>query len=113
MEINEEPFLKNVNSISDFKLRLSWGQTGQQDTGMEYYTPTYVHGSNNHYTYPIGSGNDGTLWRPLTYNEDLTWETTTTYNVGLDFGISVLPCLWTFISVRQQTCSADRLYLLA
>ena len=86
-KINSEPFLKDVKSISDLKLRLSWGQTGQQDTGMEYYTPTYVHGTNNHYTYPIGSGNDGTLWKPLTYNEDLTWETTTTYNIGLDFGM--------------------------
>ena len=86
-KINSEPFLKDVKSISDLKLRLSWGQTGQQDTGMEYYTPTYVHGTNNLYTYPIGSGNDGTLWKPLTYNEDLTWETTTTYNIGLDFGM--------------------------
>ena len=86
-KINSEPFLKDVKSISDLKLRLSWGQTGQQDTGMEYYTPTYVHGTNNLYTYPVGSGNDGTLWKPLTYNEDLTWETTTTYNIGLDFGM--------------------------
>lgn len=86
-KINSEPFLKDVKNISDLKLRLSWGQTGQQDTGMEYYTPTYVHGTNNLYTYPIGSGNDGTLWKPLTYNEDLTWETTTTYNIGLDFGM--------------------------
>ncbi len=86
-KINEEPFLRNVKAISDLKLRLGWGQTGQQDTGMEYYTPVYVHGSNYHYTYPVGPNNDGTLWRPLVYNEDLTWETTTTYNIGIDFGM--------------------------
>ena len=86
-KINEEAFLKNVKAISDFKLRLGWGQTGQQDTGREYYTPTYVYSTNTHFTYPVGPNNDGTLWRPLVYNEDLTWETTTTYNLGLDFGM--------------------------
>ena len=86
-KINSEPFLKDVKSISDLKLRLSWGQTGQQDTGREYYTPVYVHGSNNHWTYPIGPDNDGTLWSPKAYNENLTWETTTTYNIGLDLGL--------------------------
>ncbi len=86
-KINEEPFMKNVDAVSDLKLRLGWGKTGQQDTGREYYTPAYVHGTNNHYTYPIGPDNNGLLYRPLVYNEELTWETTTTYNVGIDFGM--------------------------
>ncbi|MCI6558203.1 MAG: TonB-dependent receptor [Prevotella sp.] len=86
-KINEEPFMKKLTAVSDFKLRLGWGKTGQQDTGKEYYTAAYVHGTNNHYTYPVGPGNDGILYQPLTYNEDLTWETTTTYNIGLDFGL--------------------------
>ena len=79
--------MKKLTAVSDFKLRLGWGKTGQQDTGKEYYTAAYVHGTNNHYTYPVGPGNNGILYQPLTYNEDLTWETTTTYNIGLDFGL--------------------------
>jgi iron complex outermembrane receptor protein len=87
-KINEESFLKDVTSISDFKLRLGWGKTGQQNTGMEYYTPTYKVTTNNHYTYPVGgNGNTGVLYRPLVYNNELTWETTSTYNVGIDYAM--------------------------
>ena len=70
------------------KLRLGWGKTGQQDTGREYYTATYKKSTSNHHLYPIGGGdNTGLLYRPLAYNDDLTWETTTTWNVGLDYGM--------------------------
>lgn len=83
----EETFLKNVDAISDLKVRLGWGKTGQQDTGMEYYTPNYSVSTSDKYLYPVGGGNnDGILYRPLAYNNELTWETTTTYNVGLDLG---------------------------
>jgi len=85
--IKEESFLRDVNSISDLKLRLGWGKTGQQDTGKEYYTPVYKKSTTTTYTYPVGPDNDGTLYQPLAYNNDLTWETTTTYNVGVDFGM--------------------------
>ena len=84
--INEESFLKDVNSISELKLRLGWGQTGQQDTGYEYYTPVYKKSTNSRYYYPI-AGLSGIMYKPLVYNEDLTWETTTTYNVGIDLGM--------------------------
>ena len=87
--VKEESFLKDVNAISDFKLRLGWGKTGQQDTGKEYYTPTYKMGISNHHLYPVGGikNNPGTLYLPLAYNDDLTWETTTTWNVGIDYGM--------------------------
>ena len=83
----DEKFLRDVKSISDLKFRLSWGKTGQQDTGFEYYTPIYKRSTNLHYTYPVGPNNPGTLYQPLAYNNDLTWETTTTYNVGFDYGM--------------------------
>lgn len=87
-KISEEKFIKNISSISDFKLRLGWGKTGQQDTGMEYYTPIYSMSTNSHYYYPVGGGdNNGVLYRPLAYNNELTWETTTTYNAGIDFAM--------------------------
>ncbi len=85
--IKDEPFMKNVEAVSDLKLRLGWGKTGQQDTGREYYTPTYQMTTTNDHLYPIGEGNPGTLFRPLVYNNELTWETTTTWNIGLDFGM--------------------------
>jgi len=85
--VKDEAFLKNVDAISDLKLRLGWGKTGQQDTGKEYYTATYKHNTHDTYLYPIGPGNEGYIYQPLVYNDDLTWETTTTYNVGIDFGM--------------------------
>ena len=85
--VKEESFLKDVNAISDFKLRLGWGKTGQQDTGKEYYTATYAKSTSNHHLYPIGADNTGVLYRSLAYNDELTWETTTTWNVGIDYGM--------------------------
>ena len=85
--IKDEKFLKDVNAISEAKIRLGWGKTGQQNTGKEYYTPTYQKTTSIDRLYPIGPDNDGTLFKPVVYNNDLTWETTTTYNVGLDFGM--------------------------
>ena len=85
--IKDEKFLKNVDAISEMKLRLSWGKTGQQNTGREYYTPTYKMTTGNDRLYPIGPDNPGTLFQPLVYNNDLTWETTTTWNIGLDYGM--------------------------
>ncbi len=84
--VKDENFLKDVDAVSDLKIRLGWGQTGQQDTGKEYYTATYKVSTSNNHLYPVGPNNDGTLYQPLVYNDDLTWETTTTYNVGLDLG---------------------------
>ena len=69
------------------KLRLGWGKTGQQDTGKEYYTATYSKSTSTHHLYPIGPDNTGLLYRPLAYNDELTWETTTTWNVGIDYGM--------------------------
>ena len=86
--VKEESFLKDVDAVSDFKFRLGWGKTGQQDTGKEYYTATYKKSTSQHHLYPIGGGdNTGLLYRPLAYNDELTWETTTTWNVGLDYGM--------------------------
>ena len=87
-KINEEAFLKNVNWLSELKLRLGWGKTGQQDGIGDYnYFATYnVNTTNTDGRYPIkGVNDDGLLYRPDAYNQNLKWETTTTYNAGLDF----------------------------
>ena len=89
-KINEEAFLKNVKWIYELKLRLGWGKTGQQDGIGDYnYFASYnVNTTNVDGRYPlVGLNDDGLMYRPNAYNQDLKWETTTTTNVGLDFSV--------------------------
>lgn len=85
--VKDEAFLSQVDAISDLKFRFGWGKTGQQDTGKEYYTAVYDKSRNEHFLYPVGPDNPGILYKPAVYNDDLTWETTTTWNIGLDYGM--------------------------
>ena len=86
--VNEEPFLRNVDWLSNLKLRLGWGITGQQNINQGDYPsiPTYhtnLHGS----LYQFGN----TVITPITpkgYAAQIKWEETTTYNIGLDFGFA-------------------------
>jgi len=87
-----EDFFKNSNTISDLKLRGSWGVTGQQDIGgtggsfnpLYPYLPVYSL-SNVAAQYQFGSTYFNYL-RPGAYDPNIKWETTTTANIGLDFG---------------------------
>ena len=90
-KINNMKFMEPSNSwLNDFKLRLGWGQTGQQDLGGLYfpyianYTNSYKNGF--HYLDPNGSGEWINPLYPESYNPSLKWETTTTWNVGIDMG---------------------------
>jgi iron complex outermembrane receptor protein len=83
--INEEAFLTDIAAITDLKLRLGWGITGQQDIGNDYPAQaTYIVSSPGSY-YPIGGEYMPTL-RPNAYDPDIKWEETTTLNAGIDFG---------------------------
>jgi iron complex outermembrane receptor protein len=85
-KINEETFLKNVRAISELKLRLGWGQTGQQNIGSDYpFMGTYRISVLQAY-YQFGDRFIPTL-RPNAYDPDIKWETTTTKNIGLDFSL--------------------------
>ncbi|MBQ7869584.1 MAG: TonB-dependent receptor [Prevotella sp.] len=87
-KISEEAFLKNVKALSELKLRLGWGKTGQQDGigNYKYFASYNVNSTNVNGRYPINGVNDsGLLYRPDAYNENLSWETTETWNAGLDF----------------------------
>ena len=80
--VKEEPFLKNVNWLSDMKIRLGWGITGQQEGIGDYtYIATYTPNIQGAYYDLFG---DGRTYRPDAYNPNLTWEKTTTWNAGLD-----------------------------
>ena len=85
-KMNEENNLKDIKWLSDLKLRLGWGMTGQQDVNNDYaWIPTYTRNTGTGAFYPADG--DGVLYRPDNYTPDLKWETTTTYNIGLDWGI--------------------------
>ncbi len=91
--ISEEPFLRNVEAVNDLKLRASYGVTGQQDgIGNYNYLPTYWAGTTN--SQYIGSdGQYVNTFLPSAYVSDLKWETTKSFNVGLD---------WAFLDNRIQ-----------
>ena len=85
-KINEEDFMKD-GPFSDLKLRLGWGKTGQQEGIGDYnYFTNYVmsNGSAGSFYDIMG---DGTKAKPNAYNPLLKWETTTTTNVGIDWGV--------------------------
>jgi len=86
--INQEAFLKNSKTISDLKLRVGYGVTGQQDFGgllTDYpYLPRYTL-SDPTAQYQFGNSYYLTL-RPEGYDANIKWEETKTYNAGLDFG---------------------------
>ncbi len=85
-KIKNESFLKNVSSITDLKLRLGWGITGQQDIGNDYPAQAVYREASMGSYYPIGGQFLPTL-RPDAYDPDIKWEETTTLNAGLDFAL--------------------------
>ena len=70
--VSNESFLKNSNSISEVKLRGGWGQSGNISSVSEYSS------------FALLGDDHGTLQNYV--NSDLTWETTSDLNVGLDLG---------------------------
>ncbi len=108
--ISEEAFLKDVDLISDLKLRAAWGQTGNQDilndARFGLYQAVYAPASNilpwdggcaqtpcpdAATSYDIGNNDTGILpsgfLATQTGNNELKWETTTEMNFGMDFGL--------------------------
>lgn len=86
--VSDETFLKNSKTLTNLKLRFGYGQTGQQDVtqidNAGYYptSPLYDPGDPNSQYLPGYN-----TYNPKVFNDQLKWETTTTYNVGVDFGI--------------------------
>ena len=85
-QINDEPFLADSKTVSELKLRLGYGITGQQNIGNnDYpYLPRYTYSVNNA-DYQFGDSYYTTI-RPEGYDANIKWEETTTFNVGLDYG---------------------------
>ncbi len=75
---NRENFLRDVEALSNLKVRASWGKVGNQEIGDYEYALNYK-----------ASQYDGqsSYTKANIYNKDLRWETTTSYNVGFDLGL--------------------------
>ncbi|WP_335964747.1 TonB-dependent receptor [Galbibacter sp. PAP.153] len=97
--ISNESFMKNATMISDLKLRLGWGQTGNQEIGNNAIYSLYIAdyaggdptwGTSYGTAYDFSGTGSGLLpsgFRSIQIgNDDLKWETTTQTNIGLDFG---------------------------
>ena len=83
--ISEEDFLKKSKVINMLKIRAGWGITGQQDGIGDYaYIGNYFQGATTA-QYAFG-GQYYQVLRPAGFDAGLRWETTTSYNLGLDFG---------------------------
>ena len=79
--INENFMDGTRDVLSNLKLRLGYGITGQQEIGDYMYLTKYIFSSNNNTMY-----NGSYLLKPDGYSPDLKWEETHTYNVAVDYG---------------------------
>lgn len=83
-KLNEESFMKDIEWLGSAKLRLSWGQAGNDRIGSAQFLSNMIA-----LNYVIGNSQNsasgfvpGNLANPL-----LGWEKTTSYNIGIDFGV--------------------------
>ena len=85
--MKNEPFLKDVKEVSALKLRLSAGLTGQQDgIGNYAHLARYNIYIDSYHKYDMGSGNYMGMLGPQAYDPTIRWETTMTWNMGVDYG---------------------------
>ena len=85
--ISQENFLKNVEWLSELKLRGGWGQTGNQ-AGISDYGYLQRFSITRQNWWEAGKGDAMVTLRPNSFsNPNLTWETTTQSNIGLDIAL--------------------------
>lgn len=80
--VNQEKFMKNIDWISNLKIRGSWGVTGNQNIAS-YSSSEKM----NTYVYPIGGVTSVGIGAANMPNPDLKWETTAITDIGIDFGV--------------------------
>jgi TonB-linked SusC/RagA family outer membrane protein len=84
-QMSREPFLQNIQALSDLKLRLSYGVTGNQDGIYNYpYQSIYSLSGNGSL---VQFGNEWySMGTPAAYDASIKWEQTASYNAGIDYG---------------------------
>lgn len=83
--VNQEDFLKNATSLSDLKLRLSYGVTGNQD-GIYNYPYLSVYSLSDNSSRVLFGDAYYNMGTPAAYDAGIKWEQTATTNIGLDYG---------------------------
>ncbi|MDX9775672.1 MAG: TonB-dependent receptor, partial [Petrimonas sp.] len=87
---NNEPFMADIEVVSDLKLRASWGANGSVQGLPRGYTSTPFTTDYFGTSYPIEGNESGPLWsgyrRTWLGNPNLKWETTKQTDVAVDFG---------------------------
>lgn len=81
----QEKFMKG-SSVNNLKLRASWGITGQQELYTNDYPYLARYNISNQYSYYQFGDKFYSMLKPLAYDENIKWEETETWNIGLDFG---------------------------
>jgi len=87
--ISEEDFMKSIPTISNLKLRLGWGKTGNQEIPSKITQSSYTTSITGTTSYPLDNTTNyvaGTTYVRLA-NPDIQWEVSTQSNIGLDFGL--------------------------
>ncbi|WP_339658035.1 TonB-dependent receptor [Flavobacterium frigidarium] len=83
--LSDEAFLKDNETLSNLKLRVGYGTTGQQDISAQYDYLRRVTIGNINSQYIFGNTIYSTA-RPEGYNENIKWEELAEMNVGIDYG---------------------------
>ena len=86
--ISQESFLRDNSWLSDLKLRVGWGQSGNAK-GFDIYTARFFYEAGKRFDYVDPDTGVVTSYKGLSaarnVNDNLKWETTTMLNIGLDF----------------------------
>ena len=89
--ISEEPFLKQAEWIDDLKLRVSYGEAGNNRIANDMWRRTFKGMFTGQQNMVAGIGGKPNIYltnsSSVLINEDLVWETTATRNLGVDFGV--------------------------
>lgn len=84
--VSKEGFMKSFEKLSNFKIRGSYGTLGNQNIGLFRYTANVFSGYDYTFGGVLASGYNTSYYA----NEDITWEKSTTLNIGTDIGFSLL-----------------------
>ena len=82
--LKDEEFMQDVEFLNQFKLRAGYGETGSQ--GIDPYNTIYLYSDGQGYA-DINRDQLRGLRVAVLNNIDLKWESTSSYNAGIDFGL--------------------------
>ncbi|MCF3110199.1 SusC/RagA family TonB-linked outer membrane protein [Niabella sp. CC-SYL272] len=85
--ISGEEFMKNISLLNDLKLKLSWGQNGNQGISPYGTLAKVVNGLSGGYRYEFSNTGSNILYglaQSTLGNNDLGWETTAAWNLGIE-----------------------------